>query len=439
MNTKDFDAIVIGGGPAGSAASTALALMGRRVILVEREPGPRYHIGESLIPYTWFPLQRIGMLEKMKASHFVHKHSVQFVSTTGKLSQPFYFFKHTDHPCAQTWQVLRSEFDAMLLDNAREKGVEVRQGVTAREPIRDPSGAVIGVEAVDAGGNALTLRAPVTVDASGRDMFMASRHRWRINDPQLRKMAIWSYWKGAKRVPGVDEGATIVAYVPEKGWFWYIPLPDDIISVGIVAEADYLYRDGRDLDQIYAREVAGQPWVREQVAPGTKTMPCKVTSDYTYRCRHCAADGVVLVGDAFQFLDPVFSSGVFIALQSGVMAADAVNAALDAEDYSAARFTEYGQKLNAGIESMRRLVYAFYDQNFNFGALFRKYPHLHRDLTDCLIGNLWKDFDPLFTAVAEFAQVPPRIEHGGPAMEVPNSKFKNSKLETEAAGANSEL
>ena len=415
MEPTGCDVIVVGGGPAGSAASTMLALYGRRVILVEKEPGPRYHIGESLIPYTWFPLQKIGMLEKMKASYFVHKHSVQFVSTSGKLSQPFYFFKHTQHPCAQTWQVLRSEFDAMLLDNAREKGVDVRQGVTAREPIRDSSGAVIGVEAVDAQGNPMELRAPLTIDASGRDMFIASRHRWRINDPKLRKMAIWSYWKGAKRVPGVDEGATVVAYVPDKGWFWYIPLPDDIISVGIVAEADYLYRDGRNLEQIYAREIAGQPWIRDQVASGTKTIPCKVTSDYTYRCKHCAADGVVLVGDAFQFLDPVFSSGVFIALQSGVMAAEAVNAALDAHDYSAGRFTEYGEKLNRGIEAMRRLVYAFYDPNFNFGALFRKYPHLHRDLTDCLIGNLWKDFDPLFDAVAEFAQVPPKLEHGGPA------------------------
>lgn len=418
-----YDAIVIGGGPGGSAASTALALMGRKVVLLEREMGPRYHIGESLIPYTWFPLQRIGMLEKMRASKFVHKHSVQFVSTGGRLSQPFYFFRHTQHPCAQTWQVLRSEFDTMLLDNAREKGVEVRQGVTAREPIRNEMGAVVGVEAVGADGQSFELRAPMTIDASGRDMFIASRRRWRINDPKLRKMAIWSYYRGARRVPGLDEGATIVAYVPEKGWFWYIPLPDDITSIGIVAEADYLYRDGRDLDQIYLREIAGQPWIREQVACGTKTIPSKVTSDYTYRCRYCAADGVVLVGDAFQFLDPVFSSGVFIALQTGVMAADAVNAALDAEDYSASRFAEYGRKINVGIEAMRRLVYAFYDQNFNFGALFRKYPHLHRDLTDCLIGNLWKDFDPLFEAVAEFAQVPKRIEHGGPAESVQSSKL----------------
>lgn len=410
---NNFDTIVIGGGPAGSAASTALALMGRRVVLLERELGPRYHIGESLIPYTWWPLQRIGMIEKMRASHFVHKHSVQFVSTSGRLSQPFYFFKHTEHPCAQTWQVLRSEFDTMLLDNAAEKGVEVRRGVTAREPIRDENDAVVGVEAVTAGGERYELRAPLTVDASGRDMFIASRRKWRINDPQLRKMAIWSYYKGAKRVPGIDEGATIVAYVPEKGWFWYIPLPDDVTSVGIVADADYLYREGRDLDAIYAREIAGQPWISQQVACGTKTIPCKVTSDYTYRCRYCAANGVVLVGDAFQFLDPVFSSGVFIALQSGVMAADAVNAALDAEDYSARRFEEYGRQLNQGIEAMRRLVYSFYDQNFNFGALFRKFPHLHRDLTDCLIGNLWKDFDPLFEAVAEFAHVPAKIEHGG--------------------------
>lgn len=408
-----YDAVVIGGGPGGSAVSTALAQMGRRVVVLEKERGPRYHIGESLIPYCWFPLHRLGMIEKMRASRFVKKYSVQFVSLDGHASQPFYFFKHTEHDCANTWQVLRSEFDQMLLDNAREKGVEVRQGVAVKDLIRE-AGVVVGVRGVDETGAKLEIRAPITVDASGRDMFSVSRHGWRIDDPKLKKIAIWSYYKGAKRDPGIDEGTTTVAYVPDKGWFWYIPMPDDIVSVGVVAERDYLYRGPRDPEQIFAREVESQPWVRDHVSTGERTAPCKVTGDYSYRSRHCAADGLVLVGDAFAFLDPVFSSGVFLALQSGVMAADAVDAALKAGDVSGARFAEYGRELCKGIEAMRRLVYAFYDKAFNFGDLFRKYPHLHRDLTDCLIGNLWKDFDPLFEAVAEFAEVPEKVTHGGP-------------------------
>lgn len=412
-DSQAWDAVVIGGGPAGASVSAALAIKGRRVLVLEKEKFPRYHIGESLIPYCWFALDRLGMVEKLRRSHFVNKYSVQFVSTDGRASQPFYFFKHTDHECAKTWQVLRSEFDAMLLENAREKGVEVRVGVTVKELIREGS-AVVGVKAVDEAGRPVEFRAPMTVDASGRDMFTVSRHDWRINDPELRKIALWSYYKGAKRDPGIDEGTTTVAYVPEKGWFWYIPLPDDVVSVGIVAERDYLYRGVRDPDVIFEREVQGQPWIKEHVSTGVKTAPCKVTGDYSYRSRHCADDGLVLVGDAFAFLDPVFSSGVFLALQSGVMAADAIDAALHAGDVSAARFTDYGRELCKGIEAMRRLVYAFYDQGFNFGDMLRKHPQLRGDLTDCLIGNLWKDFDPLFEAVAEFAHVPTKLSHGGP-------------------------
>jgi flavin-dependent dehydrogenase len=236
-----------------------------------------------------------------------------------------------------------------------------------------------------------------------------------VRDPKLNKIAIWSYYEGAMRDPGKDEGATTVAYVPEKGWFWYIPLPNNIVSVGIVAEREYLYRDERDPDRIYARELQKNAWIAEHIAPGKKLKPCMVTSDYTYRSAHCATDGLVLVGDAFNFLDPVFSSGVFLALKSGELAADTVNAALTAGDVSAGRFAEYGDYLCRGIEAMRRLVYAFYDQTFNFGDFLRKYPAMKGDVTDCLIGNLFKDFGPLFDAVSEFAQMPEPLSVGRPA------------------------
>jgi flavin-dependent dehydrogenase len=416
-DSSGYDAVVIGCGPGGSAVSTALALKGRRVVVLEKEKFPRYHIGESLIPFTYFALERIGMIEKLRASHFVNKYSVQFVNLAGKVSQPFYFTKHSDHPSSKTWQVLRSEFDQMLMENAREKGVAVHEQTAAKELIRE-NGRVVGVTATGPGGEALEFRAKIVIDASGRDVFTQSRHDWKMMDPTLKKIAVWSYWKGAKRDPGIDEGATTVAYVPHKGWFWYIPLPDDVISVGVVAERDYLYRGERDADAILLREVEGQPWVRDHVAPGTKIAPAKVTGDYSYRSRHCAADGVVLVGDAYAFLDPVFSSGVFFALTSGVLAADSVDAALTAGDVSAARFEPYGDHLRAGIESMRKLVYAFYDQNFNWGQLFRKHPHLVGDATDCLIGNVWKDFDELWAGVGEFAKLPPELSHGRAAVGV---------------------
>jgi flavin-dependent dehydrogenase len=324
------------------------------------------------------------------------------------MSQPFYFTQHRDHPAMQTWQVVRSEFDQMLLDNARVKGADVREGVTVTEAIRE-RGAVVGVRGAD-----FELRAPVTIDASGREGFTQVPGGWRVRDPYLNKVAIWTYFEGAVRDPGLDEGATTVAYLPDKGWFWYIPWPNNQVSVGIVAEADYLYRDTRDLAEIFCREVGQNVWIQDHLAPGKVIAPYRVTAEFSYRARHCAADGLVLAGDAFAFLDPVFSSGVFLALKSGEMAGDAVHAALTAGQFTADQFTEYGRELCRGLEAMRKLVYAFYDHNFSFKDVIMKHPHLRGRMTDCLIGDLFTDFDELFAAVAEFAKVPAPLAHGLP-------------------------
>jgi flavin-dependent dehydrogenase len=411
---SSYDAVVIGGGPAGSTAACVLAMKGRKVVLLEKEKFPRYHIGESLLPFGFFTLERIGMLKKMKASHFVKKYSVQFVSPDGRQSQPFYFHTHLEHEAAQTWQVLRSELDQMLLDNAREKGADVIEEITVRDTIRD-NGAVKGVIAIDKDGSTREFHAPITIDASGREAFYTTRQGWKIRDAYLNKIAVWTYYKGAKRDPGVDEGATTVAYVPEKGWFWYIPLADDIISVGVVAEKDYLMRATKDLKEIFYQEVAQNVWVQEHLAAGEQFGPFRITGEYSYRSQHCAADGIVLAGDAFAFLDPVFSSGVMLALRSGELAADAADAALTDGDFSAARFTEYGAEFCKRIESMRRLVYAFYDHQFSFRDFIRKYPQMQGDVTDCLIGNWLKDFNPMYEAMREFAgNIPAALEHGKP-------------------------
>ena len=411
-----YDVIVIGGGPGGSAASAVLASKGRRVLVLEKEKFPRYHIGESLLPYTYFPLERMGLIERMKSSRFTKKYSVQFVSSDGRASQPFYFFTHLKHEAACTWQVLRSEFDQMLLDNARDKGAEVREETMVRQLIQD-TGTVTGVTAVGKSGETLEFHAPITIDASGRDAFAVTRNGWKVRDPYLNKIAVWTYYKGALRDPGVDEGATTIAYLPQKGWFWYIPLPDDLVSVGAVAEKTYLYNGTRDPAHIFHREVGNNAWIEQHLAPGRQTGPYRVTGEYSYRSRYCAADGLVLIGDAFAFLDPVFSSGAFLALRSGELAADAVDAALTAGDVSASRFSDYGAQMRKGIEAMRKLVYTFYDHEFSFRKFINRYPHLHGDVTDCLMGNLFRDFDPLFEAVAEFAAVPEALEHGTPLLQ----------------------
>src|SRR4029078_11314195 len=180
---QDYAAIIIGGGPSGSSSAAVLAEYGHKVLIVEREKFPRYHIGESLIAFTYQPLERLGMIPKMKKSHFVEKYSVTFVQPNGKRSIPFYFFTRYDRATiAQTWQVLRSEFDQMLLDNAREKGAEVREETTV-DRLRMDGEQFVGVKATDKSVRTYEVRAPITLDCSGKEAFTSNRRGWRMRDP----------------------------------------------------------------------------------------------------------------------------------------------------------------------------------------------------------------------------------------------------------------
>ncbi|MGY8689861.1 MAG: NAD(P)/FAD-dependent oxidoreductase, partial [Verrucomicrobiales bacterium] len=361
----------------------------------------------------------LGVIPEMDRLGFTQKLSVQFVTQDGGKSQPFYFFQHHDHPSSTTWQVNRDEFDLMLLENAESKGAQVRQETKVRSFLKGEAGEVIGVEAEHSDGQVIEYFAPITIDATGRDSMAVTKNRWRERDPKLNKVALWTYYRGAMRDEGLAAGSTTVAYLPERGWFWYIPLKNDIVSVGIVAERDYLFAESRDPATVMANSIEDNAWIKDHLSVGEQFGEYWVTGEYSYRSRYCATDGLMLVGDAFAFLDPVFSSGVFFALKSGQMAADAVHAALEKGDTSASQFDSYGQQICEGVELMRKIVYAFYDESFSFGKLIRKYPDLRPDLTDCLIGNLEKhDFQELVSAMGEFAQMPGELAHGRRGLSV---------------------
>ena len=386
------DVIVIGGGPSGSTASTLLAQHGLKVELFEREHFPRFHIGESLIPNTYRVLDRLGMLPKLKGSHFVKKYSVQFVNQKGKLSEPFYLVDHRPHESSQTWQVRRSEFDHLMLNNARDHGVNVHEGARVLEVLFEGDKAV-GVRVKVGDQPEREVRAKVVVDASGQSSMILDRLNLREWDPVLKKAALWTYWKGAYRDAGRDEGATMVLQTEgKKGWFWYIPLHDDIISVGVVAAHDYLFlnRPTKDYETIYNEEVSRCPGLQPRLANATRCDIFRAQKEYSYRSKKVAGNGWVLVGDAFGFLDPLYSSGVLLALTSGMMAADCIADAVKCGDTSEGQLRKWEPDFTAGMDRMRRLVCEFYD-GFSFGRFVKKHPDLKGYVTDVLIGDVFKD------------------------------------------------
>lgn len=407
--------IVIGGGPSGTTAATLIAQRGYKVRLLEREHFPRYHIGESLIPQTYWVMKRLNMIGKMKDSEFVRKYSVQFVGASGRLSEPFYFLDHKPHESSQTWQVKRSDFDLRMIQNAAEHGVDVQHGVRVLEVLFEGQRAV-GVRVQDeSGGEERIERADVIVDASGQSSLIMGKLGMREWDPMLKKAACWTYWEGAHRDTGRDEGATVVLQIQGKaGWFWYIPLHDNIVSVGVVADYQYLFknRESKDFESIYQAEVDKCPAVKQRISIGKRVDQYRAAKEYSYRSQHAAGDGWVLVGDAFGFLDPLYSSGVLLALKSGELAADAVCAGLAKGDTSGAQLGSWETDYVRGMERMRSLVCAYY-AGFSFGKFVAKHPHRKGDITDLLIGDLFRpELDETLGLIDEALKNPELAEVG---------------------------
>jgi flavin-dependent dehydrogenase len=411
INTN-YDVIVMGGGPAGSTIASILAREGRKVVLFEKERFPRHHIGESLMTDTYFTFQRMGLLEKLKASPFVRKYSVQFANPAGRESRPFYFFEANHHECAVTWQVTRAQFDLMLIEHAAEQGAQVYQETQIKRVLFDGERAV-GVEARFKDGSLKEFNAPVVVDATGQSAMLSNKFGWRVRDPKLKKAVLYSYFKGAHREPDLNGGATLVLRTPagSNGWFWYIPLENDITSVGVVADPEYLVQGrGQDLAKIFHEEIEKVESCRKRVAGATRVDKIYSILDYSYRSKSCAGDGFILIGDAYGFLDPIYSSGVLLALKMAELAADSIHEAFRTNDFSGASLGKYQAKLDTGIESMRKLVYAFYNEGFSFAQFLQKYPEQRVNIISLLMGDVFKEgVDNIYGPMAEFAVIPPPL------------------------------
>ncbi len=407
--SSEYDVIVIGGGPAGCTAATLSARQGRRVLLLEREQFPRFRIGESLMPATYWSLERLGVLEKLRATAFLRKHSVQFFVHDGRPTAPFYFSQVEDHDSPVTWQVDRAEFDRLLLEHAAEAGVEVHQGAPVRHVTFDGQRAT-GVVADLPDQAGASISAPVMVDATGQASLLSRTLKLKQIDPRLKNAALFTRYRGARRDAGVDEGATLILHTKDQeSWFWFIPLPEDLVSVGVVGKLEYLMteRPGTP-QQVYAEELRKCPALEERLQGAEQVTGIQAQKDFSYISRRIAGDGWILAGDAFGFLDPIYSSGVFLALKSGEMAADSIADAFEADDCSAARLGQHGDSLVAGIEALRRLVYAFYDRDFSFARFLRRFPDCRDDLTHLLMGNVFRrEFNGLIGHLDEAMNLPP--------------------------------
>ncbi len=397
-----YDCVVIGGGPAGCSAAAIVAEAGLETLLIERDAMPRFHVGESLMPETFWALDRLGVNDRIRSCGWQVKKSVQFVTHNGTESEPFFFRQHDDRDCSDTWQVERSEFDKMLFDRASELGADCYDQTRLVDVIFDEHDRATGVVIRDSEGQQHEITCRVVIDGTGQQSFLANKLGLKEVDPKLKKAAIWTYYKDAVRGEGDNEGATIIMQTESKrSWFWFIPMSRGVTSIGCVGDAEYLLKGRGKPEEVFFEELARCPGMGRRLDQAKQLGEIKTAKEFSYMTSRNSGDGWVLVGDALGFIDPVYSSGVFFALEMGIRAGDAVVEGFRKNDLSGSQLGSWCAEFKQGAKWVRKLVDAFYTSEFSIGRFMKEHPEHRGNVTNLLIGrvftpdagNVFRDMD----------------------------------------------